>query len=116
MHRSQIPVRALSDDRPTHLADHHRYADAFNQAIYSADYTNHGFTLQDAIDLATFLVHTTIQMQRFSDGIRMAPGMSANCGGAIDVAVIEPENGFSWLSHKTLHAPPPAGIVNNSET
>jgi hypothetical protein len=55
-------------------------------------------------------------MQRFSDGIRNAPGMSANCGGAIDVAVVEPEHGFRWLSHKTLHAPPSAGVMTNGET
>lgn len=81
---------------------------------YLIDYWS--MTLQDAIDLATFLVHTTIQMQRFSDGIRNAPGMSANCGGAIEVAVIEPEKGFTWMRHKTLHAPHSAGILVNGET
>lgn len=81
---------------------------------YLIDYWS--MTLQDAVDLATFLVHTTIQMQRFSDGIRMSPGVSANCGGAIDVAVIEPENGFTWMRHKTLHAPRTATIFRNGET
>lgn len=81
---------------------------------YLIDYWS--MTLQDAIDLATFLVHTTIQMQRFSDGIRSAPGMSANCGGTIDVAVVEPENGFLWMRHKVLHAPHSAAVVTNSET
>lgn len=81
---------------------------------YLIDYW--AMTLQDAIDLATFLVHTTIQMQRFSDGIRSAPGMSANCGGAIDVAIVEPENGFVWMRHKALHAPHAAGTLTNGET
>ena len=81
---------------------------------YLIDYWS--MTLQDAIDLATFLVHTTVQMQRFSDGVRMAPGMSANCGGAIDVAVIEPENGFTWIRYKALHAPHASGIIANGET
>jgi 20S proteasome alpha/beta subunit len=72
--------------------------------------------LQDAVDLATFLVHTTIQLQRFSDGIRMAPGISANCGGPIEVAVVEPENGFQWLRHKTLHAHYDGNLVTNGET
>ena len=51
-----------------------------------------------------------------STSVRMAPGMSANCGGAIDVAVIEPENGFTWIRYKALHAPHAAGIVANGET
>lgn len=81
---------------------------------YLIDYW--AMTLQDAVDLATFLVHTTIQMQRFSDGIRKAPGVSANCGGPIDVAVLEPENGFRWLRHKTLHAHYDGNLVTNGET
>lgn len=81
---------------------------------YLIDYWS--MTLQDAIDLGTYLVHTTIQMQRFSDGIRIEPGTSANCGGAIDVAVVEPEHGFVWLHHKALHAPHATRIITNSET
>ena len=68
---------------------------------YNVDYWS--MPLQDAVDFATFLVHTTIQMQRFSDGIMLAPGDSANCGGPIDVAVIDPNDGFRWVQHKTLH-------------
>lgn len=81
---------------------------------YLVDYWS--MPLQDAIDLATFLVHTTIQMQRFSDGIRMTPGMSANCGGAIDVAIVEPDKGFLWMRHKILHAPHAERLLKNSET
>lgn len=81
---------------------------------YLVDYWS--MTLQDAIDLATFLVHTTIQMQRFSDGIRMSPGVSANCGGSIDVAVVEPEHGFRWLRHKSLRAPDGMEHTTNGET
>lgn len=81
---------------------------------YLIDYWS--LTLQDSIDLATFLVHTTIQMQRFSDGIRFSPGISANCGGAIDVAVIEPENGFGWIQHKALRAAHSTASAANGET
>lgn len=81
---------------------------------YLIDYWS--MTLQDAIDMATFLVHTTIEMQRFSDGVRMAPGVPANCGGAIDVAVIEPDTGFNWIQHKTLHPPRSSRHITNSET
>lgn len=96
------------------------FGDALTKTLESApldyliDYW--AMTLQDAVDLATFLVHTTIQMQRFSDGIRMAPGISANCGGPIDVAIVEPEHGFQWLRHKTLHAHYDGNILNNGET
>ena len=68
---------------------------------YNVDYWS--MPLQDAVDFATFLVHTTIQMQRFSDGILLKPGDSANCGGPIDVAVIEPNEGFRWVQRKNLH-------------
>lgn len=81
---------------------------------YLIDYWS--MTLQDAVDLAVFLAHTTIQAQRFSDGIRNSPGMSASCGGAIDVAVIEPDGGFSWLKRKTLVLPDGPGTLVNGET
>lgn len=81
---------------------------------YLIDYWS--MTMQDAIDLANFLVHTTIEMQRFSDGIRHAPGNSANCGGPIDIAVIEPDTGFQWVRQKKLHPPRSGSIVHNGET
>lgn len=62
--------------------------------------------LQDAVDLATLLVHTTVQMLRFSDGITMAPGASVNCGGPVDVAVAEPGESVRWVQRKTLYAQP----------
>jgi len=81
---------------------------------YLVDYWS--LTLQDAVDYSLFLVHTTIQMQRFSDGIGLTPGGSANCGGAIDVAVIDPENGFQWIKSKQLRASEAYGNLNNAET
>jgi len=59
-------------------------------------------TLQDAVDYAIFLIKTTIDMQRFSDGIVMAPGAIAGCGGPIDVAVIQPNSGLQWVQQKEL--------------
>jgi hypothetical protein len=81
---------------------------------YNVDYWS--MTLQDAVDLATFLVHTTIQMQRFSDGISMQPGASANCGGPIDIAVIEPNQGFVWVQNKGLRGERASSVIANSET
>lgn len=58
--------------------------------------------LQDAVDLAVLLVNATIKLEQLSDGIVGAPGQLPGCGGAIDVAVITPEEGFRWLQHKRL--------------
>lgn len=58
--------------------------------------------LQDAVDLAVLLVHTTIKLEQLSDGIIGAPGQIPACGGDIDVAVITPEEGFRWLQRKQL--------------
>ena len=55
-----------------------------------------GMPLQDAIDLAVYLIETTIGRHRFVIG---APF----CGGAIDIAVITPQ-GFTWVSRKDWHA------------
>lgn len=63
----------------------------------------HTMPLQDAVDLATLLVHTTIEMQRFSDGVVGMPGHVASCGGFIDVAVITSGEGFQWLKQKSLN-------------
>jgi len=59
-------------------------------------------TLQDAIDFSTFLIRTTIDMQRFSDGIGLDPGEVAGTGGPIDICVIRPFEGFSWVQKKEL--------------
>jgi hypothetical protein len=45
-------------------------------------------TLRDAIDFASLMIETTSAIQRFSDGIRQAPGDMPGVGGPIDVAVI----------------------------
>lgn len=67
--------------------------------------------LQDAVDLALFCVRTTIEMQRFSDGINLAPGASATCGGPIDVAVVEPNEGFRWVQNKSLRGERPSTLA-----
>ena len=62
------------------------------------------------------VVHTTIQTERFTDGILMRPGSSATCGGPIDVAVIEPDSGLQWIQLKTLQGERSSGVMRNSET
>ncbi len=49
--------------------------------------------IQDAIDLATFLVDVTIKFSRF------APG-PPTVGGPIEVAAITKHEGFKWVRRK----------------
>jgi hypothetical protein len=45
-------------------------------------------SLQDAVDIAHFLIRTTIDMQRFSDGTRAMPNLPPGCGGPITMLAI----------------------------
>lgn len=45
-------------------------------------------TLQDAVDYGVFLIRTTIDFQRFTDGIVGAPGAPPGCGGPVRVLAI----------------------------
>jgi hypothetical protein len=58
--------------------------------------------LQDSIDLAELLIKTTAAFQRFSDGIMMVPAEIPGVGGPIDIAVIDPEQGFGWFQKKEI--------------
>jgi hypothetical protein len=49
--------------------------------------------IQDAIDLAAFLVETTINFSKFT------PGLTA-VGGPIEIAVITRHEGFKWIKRK----------------
>ncbi len=55
-----------------------------------------GMPLQDAIDLAVYLVELTIGRYRFAVGAPL-------CGGEVDVAVITPR-GFTWVYRKDWRA------------
>lgn len=55
----------------------------------------HLFSLQDAIDYAEFLISTTANHQQFSSKM-------ASVGGAIDVALVTPFDGFQWIQQKDL--------------
>jgi hypothetical protein len=45
-------------------------------------------SVQDALDLATFLVRMTIDMERLSDGTLARPGAVPGCGGAIQALAV----------------------------
>ncbi len=59
-------------------------------------------TLQDAVDFCVLMTRTTESIQRFSDGTLLSPGGIPGVGGEIDIVVITPESGFSWLKKKRL--------------
>ncbi len=58
-------------------------------------------TLQDAVDLAVFLIKSTSVMQRFADGISMDVGDIQGVGGPIDVALIT-KDGIKWINKKEI--------------
>jgi 20S proteasome alpha/beta subunit len=88
-------INKLSWFRPEYLAD----LEALNYNILLQ-----ALTMQDAIDFAVFLIRTTIDTQRFTDGIKMDLGEVAGTGGPIDIAVLRPNEGFSWVKRKQLMA------------
>jgi hypothetical protein len=56
-----------------------------------------GMPLQDAIELAEFLVDTTIKYQRFSFDEKMV-------GGPIEIAAISKYEGFKWIKRKHYYS------------
>jgi hypothetical protein len=65
-------------------------------------------TIQDAIDFASFLIRTTIDMQRFSDGTIVRPGAIPGCGGPTRIMLITPY-GVDWISDRPPRGPSKAG-------
>jgi hypothetical protein len=61
----------------------------------------HPLALQDAVDLAHFLIRTTIDMQRFSDGTQALPNMPAGCGGPITMLAIRRRK-TEWVDQHPL--------------
>ena len=61
--------------------------------------------LQDAIDMAVFLIKTTETMQKFSCGIIGENTEIPAVGGPIDVAVITKNDGIKWINRKEPYFP-----------
>lgn len=66
------------------------------------------FALQDAIDFASFVVRTTVDMQRFSNGTLQAPGGAPGCGGPIEIVAATRRAGLEWVQRTALRAPSPS--------
>jgi hypothetical protein len=65
-------------------------SDAVNKRLQSVAYNELApITVQDGIDYASFLIRTTIDMQRFSDGTIGDPGLIPACGGPLQILVVE---------------------------
>ena len=64
------------------------------------------FSLQDAIDFASFVVRTTIDTQRFTDGTVATPGASPTCGGPLQIAAITSHERVSWVQRTKLRGDP----------
>ena len=60
-------------------------------------------TVQDGIDYSSFLIRTTIDMQRFSDGTLGAPGLIPGCGGPLQILVVE-RSRTVWVAKPELRA------------
>ena len=74
-------------------------------------------TLQDAIDFVRFLIRTTIDMQRFSDGIRANPrgGGVPSCGGPTKIAAVK-RTGVQLVASTPLSAKRPSGVAEGALT
>ena len=58
-------------------------------------------TLQDAVDFAAFVIRTTVDMQRFSDGTVGDPRGFPTCGGEPEILVVT-SRGLSWVQRRGL--------------
>jgi hypothetical protein len=67
------------------------------QAQTQAQLVSPAMPVQDAIDLAQFLVSTTIDFTKFLPGANTV-------GGAIDVATVTRHEGFKWVRRKHYYA------------
>ena len=77
--------------------------DEQREALENAGYIIPCFrmALQDAVDFAAFVIRTTIEMQRFSEGTLGAPGGFATCGGPIEILAVT-SRGPEWVARTAL--------------
>ncbi len=67
-------------------------------------------TLQDAVDCAAFIIRTTIDMQRFSDGTLGRMGELPGCGGPIRILATT-RAGVEWVADAPLTGATAPGIA-----
>lgn len=74
---------------------------------------NYPITVQDGVDFAGFLVRTTIDMERFTDGIVAAPGGIPACGGELQLLAVE-RSRYTWVASLDLAAPSRPGSAEDT--
>ena len=96
---------AVAEDKARPLAE---LTPVLAQMEYVIPFDN--LNLQDAIDLATFLIRTTIDAQRLTNGTVGSIGSWPGVGGPIEIAVITAD-GFAWVQRTELQGERPAGVA-----
>jgi hypothetical protein len=102
-------IRGMDIDMFVHLG-HELPAEAWEQIGGLQYVLLYPITMQDAVDLATFLIRTTIDMQRFSDGIEEDPGNAPSCGGPVRVLAVT-RGRSDWVAVPILSADGIAGVA-----
>lgn len=89
-------------------------SDEVDAALSALEYhLNYPITVQDGVDFAGFLVRTTIDMERFTDGIVGAPGGIPACGGDLQLLAIE-RSTHTWVASLDLVAPSRPGSAEDA--
>jgi hypothetical protein len=96
-HRDSVLLNSVYNRYSKEFLDMLPYQPSGTKAIVLTD----KMYLQDAIEYARFLIRTTIDFQRFTDGTNSDKGSIPGVGGDIDIAVVTP-TGFEWISRKSL--------------
>jgi hypothetical protein len=88
--------------------------DDVEAALRALEYNlNYPITVQDGVDFAGFLVRTTIDMERFTDGIVADPGGIPACGGELQLLAIE-RSRHTWVASLDLAAPSRPGSAEDA--
>ncbi len=84
--------------------------EALGKLVYRVQFP---ITLQDGIDFASFLIRTTIDMQRFSDGTQAFQAGLPGCGGPTRIAIVRRAD-VEWVAPSVLSADGPVGRAEGS--
>jgi hypothetical protein len=92
----------------------HTLPDDLQEPVQSLTYSLlFPITIQDAVDFASFLIRTTIDMQRFSDGTQARPGDLPGCGGPIRVLAVT-RDGAKWIAPPTVTSATRPGVAEGA--
>jgi hypothetical protein len=95
-----------------HAAEHAALKDQLAKMEYSIPFGQ--LNLQDAVDLASLLVKTTIDIQRLTHGTIGSLGSWPGVGGPIEIATVTAAGGFRWAQRTHIRAERPSGLAEQS--